>query len=50
MMGFSTWAYLGFTIVLGVVFICIIIYYYSPSRKTRVEEPKYRMLDDGEDK
>jgi cbb3-type cytochrome oxidase subunit 3 len=49
MSGFSIWTYLGFTVLLGVVFIGIIIYYYSPGRKKKVENPKYRMLDDDEE-
>lgn len=42
----SMWGYLFFTLVLGGVFAGIIVYNYMPSRKSSVEEPKYRMLQD----
>lgn len=47
-MVFSAWAYFGFTLALFLVFVGIIVYYFSPKRKSRVEEPKYMMLDDDE--
>lgn len=45
-MDWEVWAYFIFTVTLVVVFVGIIIHYYRPGRKKRVEEPKYRMLDD----
>ena len=39
-------AYLLFGISLVVIFIGIIVFYYSSKRKRKVEEPKYRMLED----
>lgn len=41
------WAYLLFTAALGGVFAGIVAYYFSGKRRHRVEEPKYRMLEDG---
>ncbi|UCG78093.1 MAG: cbb3-type cytochrome c oxidase subunit 3 [Nitrospirota bacterium] len=38
--------YFAFTSILAIVFLGIIIYYYTPKRKNKVEEPKYRMLED----
>ncbi|HYA88759.1 MAG TPA: cbb3-type cytochrome c oxidase subunit 3 [Nitrospirota bacterium] len=38
--------YFGFTIVLAVVFIGVVIYFYRAERKAKVEAPKYRMLDE----
>ena len=34
----------GFLLV--IVFLAIIIYFYTPKRKDEVEDPKYKMLDD----
>jgi len=45
-MGLKAWLYFGFTSLLVAVFIGIIVYYYRAKRKHRVEEPKYRMLDE----
>ncbi|MFC1657570.1 CcoQ/FixQ family Cbb3-type cytochrome c oxidase assembly chaperone [Candidatus Moduliflexota bacterium] len=39
-------AYLLFSLALSVLFLVIIIYYYSRKRHRRVEEPKYRMLEE----
>jgi len=39
-------AYLAFTVSLGVVFAGLVVYYMRPSRRARVEAPKYRMLED----
>lgn len=33
-------------LLLVVVFLAIIIYFYSPKRKSEVEDPKFKMLDD----
>jgi len=41
-------AYFTFGLTLVVIFIVIIVYYYSKKRHGRVEEPKYKMLDDDE--
>jgi hypothetical protein len=38
--------YLAFTALLAVVFAGIVAYYYGRRRFDRVEEPKYRMLQD----
>jgi cbb3-type cytochrome oxidase subunit 3 len=45
-MNFSGVAYLLFTISLALVLAGIMIHYYNPKRKEKVEEPKHRMLDD----
>lgn len=42
-------AYVAFTIMLALVMAGIILYYYNPKRKKKVEEPKFRMLDKDED-
>ena len=47
-MSFAVWAYVFFTFSLVVVFVLIIIHYYSPRRKKDVEAPKHRMLDEDE--
>jgi cbb3-type cytochrome oxidase subunit 3 len=39
-------AYLLFGLALCILFGIIIVYYYSRKRKAKVEEAKYRMLDD----
>jgi cbb3-type cytochrome oxidase subunit 3 len=38
--------YLGFTVLLAAVFAGIVAYYYGRRRFERVEEPKYRMLQE----
>ncbi len=38
--------YFGFTALLAVVLAVIMAYYFSAKRKDKVEEPKYRMLDE----
>ena len=40
--------YLIFTALLAAVFAGIVAYYYGRRRRERVEEPKYKMLDDDE--
>ena len=39
-------SYLVFGVTLVVLFIVIIAYYYSKKRHGKVEEAKYKMLDD----
>lgn len=39
-------AYLTFGLSLVVIFVAIIVFYYSKKRHKKVEEPKYKMLDD----
>lgn len=41
-------AYLLFGVALVMLFGLIIVFYYSKKRKKTVEDPKYRMLDDGD--
>ncbi|MCK9420452.1 MAG: cbb3-type cytochrome c oxidase subunit 3 [Nitrospirae bacterium] len=45
-MGFKAWLYFGFTMLLVVVLLGIMVYFFRSKRKDRVESPKYRMLDD----
>ncbi|NTW83176.1 MAG: cbb3-type cytochrome c oxidase subunit 3 [Chlorobiaceae bacterium] len=47
-MNFSALAYVFFTVLLALVMLGIILYYYNPARKKKVEEPKHRMLDEDE--
>jgi cbb3-type cytochrome oxidase subunit 3 len=42
----GAWLYFGFTLLLVGVLIGIMIFYFQEKRKKKVEEPKYRMLDD----
>lgn len=44
----QTLAYLVFGLTLVILFIVIIVHYYSRKRHGKVEEAKYRMLDDDE--
>jgi cbb3-type cytochrome oxidase subunit 3 len=44
----QAFAYLVFGFVLVVLFAVIIIHYYAKKRHGKVEEAKYRMLDDDE--
>lgn len=39
-------AYFIFGLTLVIVFCMIIVFYYSGKRDEKVEEPKYKMLDD----
>ena len=48
-MELKAWLYFGFTALLTLVFVCIIVYYYRGKRKQRVERPKYRMLDEDDE-
>ncbi len=45
-MGFKALLYLGFTTLLTVVLIGIMIYFFRSKRKDSVESPKYRMMED----
>ena len=38
--------YLVFTVLMAAVFAGIVAYYYGRRRERRVEEPKYRMLQE----
>ena len=42
----QAWAYLLFGLVLVVLFVIIIAHYYAKKRHSKVEEVKYKMLDD----
>ena len=48
-MQWSGWIYFGGTVALFIAFIVAVIYYFSPKRKAKVEDPKYRMLDDDDE-
>ena len=48
-MELKAWLYFGFTSLLALIFLFIIIYYYRGKRKKRVERPKYRMLDEDDE-
>ena len=41
-------AYFVFGLVLVILFAVIIVHYYAKKRHDKVEEAKYRMLDDDE--
>ncbi len=45
-MSFSGLAYVVFTMLLAIISGGIMVYYYNPKRKERIEAPKQRMLDD----
>ena len=45
-MGWKAWLYFGFTALLTIVLIGIMVYYYQRKRKHKVESPKYRMMED----
>lgn len=42
----QAWAYFLFGLALVVLFVIIIAHYYSDKRKGKIEEAKYKMLDD----
>jgi cbb3-type cytochrome oxidase subunit 3 len=42
----QAWAYALFGLALVVLFVIIIAHYYSKKRHSKVEEIKYKMLDD----
>lgn len=49
----SGWFKIGVTAILAITLLVIIFHYYRPGRKEdadKVEEPKYRMLDDDDEK
>ncbi|HEB75590.1 MAG TPA: cbb3-type cytochrome c oxidase subunit 3 [Nitrospirae bacterium] len=45
-MDWTVWAYFGFVTVLAATFLGIILYFYGPARKEKVEKPKYKMLEE----
>jgi cbb3-type cytochrome oxidase subunit 3 len=45
-MGWKAWLYFGFTALLTIVLIGIMVYYYQRKRKHKVESPKYRMMEE----
>ncbi len=47
-MEMQAWAYVLFGLALVVLFAVIIVHYYSKKRRNKVEEVKYKMLDDDE--
>jgi cbb3-type cytochrome oxidase subunit 3 len=49
-MGIKAWIYFGFTAILSIILISIMVYFFRNKRKDKVEAPKYRMLEDDEDK
>ncbi len=49
----SGWFKVGVTVILFLTLAVIVVHYYRPGRKEdadRVEDPKYRMLDDDDEK
>ena len=42
--------YLAFGAALVALFVAIVVHYYTKARRGRVEEAKYRMLDDEEER
>jgi len=49
-MGLKAWLYFGFTTILSIVLISIMVYFFRSKRKDRVESPKYRMLEDDDER
>jgi cbb3-type cytochrome oxidase subunit 3 len=47
-MGAGALGYLVFGAALVALFIAIVVHYYSRSRHSKVEQAKYRMLDEDE--
>jgi cbb3-type cytochrome oxidase subunit 3 len=47
-MGTGAFGYLAFGAALVALFVAIVVHYYSRSRHSRVEQAKYRMLDEDE--
>lgn len=48
-MQWSGWIHFCFTVLLFVAFIALVIYYYNPKRKEKIEKPKYKLFDDEEE-
>jgi cbb3-type cytochrome oxidase subunit 3 len=48
-MQWSGWIYFGGTVALFIAFVVAVVYYFSPKRKSKVEEPKFRMLQDDDE-
>jgi cbb3-type cytochrome oxidase subunit 3 len=48
-MNFGSTTFFIYGLFLCAVFLVIIIYFYSSKRKDRIEEAKYRMLDDDDE-
>ena len=48
-MQWSGWIYFGGTVALFIAFVVAVVYYFSPKRKAKVEDPKYRMLEDDDE-
>ncbi len=48
-MNTQSMAYFIFGLALVVLFIVIIVHYYSRKRHSKVEQAKYRMLDDDDE-
>ena len=44
----QAWAYFLFGLALIVLFVLIIVHYYSRKRHDKIENAKYTMLDDDE--
>jgi hypothetical protein len=42
------WVYLAFGLLLCSALVWVAIHYFSRKRKARIEEAKYKMLDDDE--
>ncbi|MFL5260810.1 MAG: CcoQ/FixQ family Cbb3-type cytochrome c oxidase assembly chaperone [Anaeromyxobacteraceae bacterium] len=49
-MGPGAFGYLAFGAALVVLFALIFKYYYAKNRRAKVEEAKYRMLDDDDER
>lgn len=51
-MDWRGWVYFVFTLSLFIAFVFIVVRYYGRDRKKneQTEEPKYRMLNDDDDK
>ena len=47
-MGAGAFGYLAFGAALVVLFVAIVVHYYSRTRRSKVEQAKYRMLDEDE--
>ncbi|MFN3479600.1 MAG: cbb3-type cytochrome c oxidase subunit 3 [Thermodesulfovibrionales bacterium] len=46
----SGWIFFGFTIALFIAFVVVVIHYYNPKRKEKIEKPKYRLFDDDDER